>query len=67
MSLRDDIIIYLSKTAWEPDHWSKVDWSQMLNIKDYIWQPAVTPFSQPIVPFATLVVYLGTITLLWVS
>lgn len=56
---------YLAVTVKDPNHW-KTDWSTLWDLEGYRWEMGVTAFSQPIIPFATLIVYLGIIFFLQV-
>ena len=62
----DIIEHYFKYTIYQPDHW-KVNWDQLWIMNDYAWEMGVTPLSQPLVPFATIVVYLITIFTIQVS
>ena len=63
----NQVINHLTNTIWRPDHWKQVDWSVLWKPEQYVWQEGVTPFSQPIVPIATVVLYLITIFSLQVN
>ena len=52
---------YVQDVIWQPEHWDKVQWDQLWRPDAFEWLAGVTPFSQPIVPAASLVVYWITI------
>jgi len=54
---------YLQTTVHSPSHW-RTNWDLLWDIEGYNWNEGVLPFSQPIIPFATLFFYLITIFLL---
>lgn len=48
---------YLTVTVKDSDHW-QTNWDRLWDYEGYSWELGVTPFSQPIIPFITLFLYL---------